>query len=99
MPIKYLTNAERKQEIKFGANNGIKFVSRRDLSGTIYILLPNDWNDTDRQLERIAEATADFMRYFSFEIYPFLNGFAGYDTLRFKALVQGTDGNQGSDKD
>jgi hypothetical protein len=83
MSTKYLTDEEREKEIGYTAKNGIKFNCRRDLYNSIRIVLPKRWDAHQDKEALIAEATAEFMGWFMLETYPLLNGFAGYDCLRF----------------
>ena len=64
---------------QYGSTNGTCFhCDRSDLSGGVIVNTPKDLSRT-RQMQDVMEMAA----YHATEIMPKLNGFNGYDTLKF----------------
>jgi hypothetical protein len=66
--------------ITFAASRGSTFTCKtRDLSTHVFV------SDVSRQMspQTFAAEVAEFVGWHAIQVYPTLNGFNGYDTLRF----------------
>jgi hypothetical protein len=79
----FLRDEQRAEIRKFSSRYGILFTSRRDLGGVITITLPQGMSK-DVNPTLIASATAEFIGNFTAWTLKRLNGFSGFDCLRFE---------------
>lgn len=80
----FYTDEERKQAFVHQCKYGVRIVcSRKDLSTNIFIEC-----SINTLSDHIAAAVAEFMGYWTVNIYPHLNGFAGFDTLKFNVVYE-----------
>ena len=91
--------ANNAKPFEFHTNDGVIFTSpRSDFQGGINVKgLPVNVQ-TDENLNRLMVAVAEMVAYHRGEVWPTLNGFSGYDCLRFEE-EDDSEGTEGQDRE
>jgi hypothetical protein len=76
----FMTEDERKAVQTYETNNDVQFVYRQDLSGIVEVRIVEGENFN----ERLASAMTEFIGMWMLLNYPHLNGFSGFDTIKYR---------------
>lgn len=79
----YLTDEERKEKCTYVTNdNRFKFFYKRDLSNGVKVRA-TIYPEEDLPHNKVAQAVAEFILFWTFNTYEKLNGFAGIDCVEW----------------
>jgi hypothetical protein len=88
--MSYLTEVERKQR-RMDIFNDVTFEYTRDLSGEVLVHLPMEYNE-----ESLSKAITMFIGMFMIETYEKLNGFSGFDSVKYNFIYKSKEHEQRS---
>ena len=80
----YISDEDRKKQLKYTSGNYEFYSETVDLYKGLVVTFKKDDYHTAPQLSTYSHALADFMMWWEREIRQHLNGFCGFDCIKFK---------------